>query len=108
MSAAAPLSVIIPTLDAAASLPATLAMLAQARELVVRLGGNFQNDEYANVGTFRGRNDKSYRANFSLIYNIQLWLSTSIGYEFERYVSNESTIIDYDVNRVSLRVSVGY
>jgi len=34
MSLAAPLSVIIPTLDAATSLPATLAMLAQARELV--------------------------------------------------------------------------
>ncbi len=83
-------------------------VLSSDGKLVVRLGGNFQNDEYANVGTFRGRNDKSYRANFSLIYNIQLWLSTSIGYEFERYVSNESTIIDYDVNRVSLRVSVGY
>jgi rSAM/selenodomain-associated transferase 2 len=34
MSPSAPLSVIIPTLDAAASLPATLAVLAQARDLV--------------------------------------------------------------------------
>jgi hypothetical protein len=83
-------------------------VLSSDGKLVARLGGNLENDEYESVGTFRGRNDKSYRANFSLIYNIQLWLSTSIGYEFEKYVSNESTIIDYDVNRVSLRVSVGY
>jgi hypothetical protein len=76
---------------------------------VARLGGNFQNDEYENLGS--GRNDKSYRANFALIYNIQLWLSTSVAYEFEKFVSSgpsTSTIIDYNVNRVTVRVSVGY
>ena len=75
---------------------------------VARLGGNFENDEYENVGTYRGRNDKSYRANFALTYNIRLWLSTSVSYEFEKHISNELSIIDYEVNRVSLRVSVGY
>jgi len=83
-------------------------VLSSDGKLVARLGGNFQNDEYEKSGTFSGRNDKSYRASFSLIYNIQLWLSTSLGYEFEKYVSNASSIIDYDVNRVTLRVSVGY
>jgi len=83
-------------------------MLTSDGKLVARLGGTFQNDEYENVGTYRGRNDKHYRADFALIYNIQLWLSTSISYEFEKYVSNDLSIIDYDVNRVTLRVSVGY
>jgi hypothetical protein len=77
-------------------------------KLLARLGGSFQNDEYVDSGTFAGRNDKSYRANFALVYNIQLWLSTSLAYEYEKYVSNDSRIIDYAVNRVTLRVSVGY
>ena len=83
-------------------------VLSSDGKLVARLGGNFQNDEYEARGTFGGRNDKSYRANFALTYNIRLWLSTSVSYEFEKHVSNNLSIIDYAVNRVSLRVSVGY
>ena len=83
-------------------------VLSSDGKLVARLGGNFQNDVYENLGTYAGRNDKSYRANVALIYNIQLWLSTSVTYEFEKFVSSASTIIDYDVNRVTVRVSVGY
>jgi len=83
-------------------------VLSSDGKLVARLGGNFQNDEYEARGTFGGRNDKSYRANFALIYNIQLWLSTSVAYEFEKFVSSDRTTIDYDVNRVTVRVSVGY
>jgi len=83
-------------------------VLSPDGKLVANLRGNFQNDGYEDFGAFSGRHDKSYRASFALIYNIQLWLSTSLAYEFERYVSNASTIIDYDVNRITLRVSVGY
>ena len=83
-------------------------VLSSDGKWMVRLGGSFQNDEYENSGTYANRNDKSYRANFALIYNIQLWLSTSVVYEFEKYVSTDSRIIDYDVNRVTLRVSIGY
>jgi hypothetical protein len=83
-------------------------VLSSDGKLVARLGGSFQNDGYENAGTFGGRNDKSYRANFSLIYNMQLWLSTSVVYEFEKFVSNDSAIIDYVGNRVTVRVSVGY
>ena len=82
-------------------------VLSPDGKLVAKLGGNFQNDEYVNFGTFR-RNDKTYRANFALIYNIQLWLSTSVVYEFEKFVSNDPAIIDYVGNRVTVRVSVGY
>jgi hypothetical protein len=83
-------------------------MLSSNGKLVARLGGSFGKDNYEDTGAFAGRDDKHYRADFALIYNIQLWLSTSIAYEFERYVSNSRTIIDYDVNRITLRVSVGY
>jgi hypothetical protein len=83
-------------------------VLSSDGKLLVRLGGNFQNDEYENLGPFGGRKDKAYRANVALIYNIQLWLSASVAYEFEKFVSNASTIIDYNVNRVIVRVPVGY
>ncbi len=83
-------------------------VLSADGKLVARLGGNFQNDVYENVGTFGGRNDKSYRANVALVYNIQLWLSTSVAYEFEKFVSSDRAVIDYNVNRVTVRVSVGY
>jgi hypothetical protein len=83
-------------------------VLSSDGKLLARLGGSFENATYEDFGTYGGRNDKAYRANFALIYNIQLWLSTSVAYDFEKYVSNDPTIIDYDVNRVSVRVSVGY
>ena len=83
-------------------------VLSSDGKLVARLGGNFQNDVYGNIGRYAGRNDKSYRANVALIYNVQLWLSTSVAYEFEKFVSSASTVIDYNVNRVIVRVSVGY
>ena len=83
-------------------------MLSSNGKLVASLGGSFGKDKYADTGAFAGRNDEHYHADFALIYNIQLWLSTSLAYEFERYVSNQRTIIDYDVNRITLRVSVGY
>ena len=83
-------------------------VLSSDGKLVARLGGNFQNDVYGNLGTYAGRNDKSYRANVALIYNIQLWLSTSVAYEFEKFVSTDRAVIDYNVNRVTVRVSVGY
>jgi len=83
-------------------------VLSSDGKLLVRVGGSFQNDEYENSGTFGGRNDKSFRGNLALIYNIQLWLSTSLVYEFEKYTTSEPSIIDYDVNRITLRVSVGY
>jgi len=83
-------------------------VLSSDGKLMARLGGNFQNDAYEDVGTFSGRNDKFYRANFALIYNIQLWLSATVAYEFEKFVSSDLRTIDYGVNRVTVTVSVGY
>jgi len=52
------------------------------------------------------RNDRAYRAKAALTYNLQLWLSASLSYEFEGYSSN--AVIDYEVNRVTFRVAIGY
>ena len=75
-------------------------------KLVGDLGGNFENDAYESVGGAVARQDRVYRASADLIYNIQLWLSAKLAYQFEKYDSN--VVIDYTVNSVTLTVSVGY
>lgn len=80
-------------------------VLSPNGKLVGTVGGTFEYDNYEAVGNF-ARDDIAYRAGASLIYNIQLWLSASLSYEFEGYDSN--VVIDYQVNRVTLKVAVGY
>ena len=80
-------------------------VLSSNGKLVGTLGGVFENDDYEKVGSFV-RNDRAYRAKAALTYNLQLWLSASLSYEFEGYSSN--AVIDYEVNRVTFRVAVGY
>jgi hypothetical protein len=80
-------------------------VLSSNGKLVGTLGGVFENDGYERSGGLT-RNDRSYRARAALTYNLQLWLSAGLSYEFESYRSN--AVIDYDVNRVTLKVAVGY
>jgi hypothetical protein len=82
-------------------------ILSSNGKLVGILGGYFENGEYERIGNF-ARGDLAYRLNATLRYNIQLWLSTSLGYEHEAFRSNENQVVDYDVNRVTLRVAIGY
>jgi hypothetical protein len=76
-------------------------------KLVATVGGNFENDGYDSLGGVT-RVDQVYRASFGLTYNLQLWLSAKLAYQFEKYASNSNLIIDYTVNSVTLSVSVGY
>jgi len=75
-------------------------------KLVGVVTGSFENDDYEKIGISAARHDMFYHAGFALNYNFQRWLSAGLNYEFEKYVSNQ--VIDYDVNRVTLRISVGY
>lgn len=54
------------------------------------------------------RDDSIWLLNFNLTYQMQLWFSTSLGYEYERYSSSLAGVVQYDANRVILRFSVGY
>jgi hypothetical protein len=70
--------------------------------------GSVQNDRFENSGVFASRHDLLYRAGFALNYNIRLWLKASMLYNYEKFTSNSNLVFDYDDNRVSFRVSVGY
>ena len=52
--------------------------------------------------------DLLYRAGFALNYNIRLWLKASLLYDFQKFDTDSNLAVDYDDNRVSFRVSVGY
>jgi hypothetical protein len=48
------------------------------------------------------------RASFNLAYRIQLWLTASLGYDFESVMSDARGVVDYNVSRVNLRLAIGY
>ncbi len=49
-----------------------------------------------------------FRGSVSLGYQVQRWLSAVVGYDFERVTGNSSGVIDYTVNRATLRLAIGY
>jgi hypothetical protein len=57
---------------------------------------------------FANRDDLLFRPFVQLDYQLQLWLRASLRYEHESYRSNHPSVIDYDVNRVTLSMSVGF
>jgi hypothetical protein len=58
--------------------------------------------------TPRERNDDVITAGAELSYDFKIWLRGTLGYNYERLRSDLSFIEDYDVNRVTLGLSVGY
>ena len=81
-------------------------VLSSDGKFVAVVAGNFENDDYERSVLSAARHDRVYRANLGLTYNIQLWLSARLGYQFEKYDSN--VVIDYHVNSVTLSIQVGY
>lgn len=54
------------------------------------------------------RLDERYRLTAGLTYEFKLWLKGSLNYEFLKSQSDLSTVTDYDINRVTLGLSIGY
>ncbi|HYE32447.1 MAG TPA: outer membrane beta-barrel protein [Methylomirabilota bacterium] len=73
---------------------------------------------YYNLDTYEGpqpsalgpvdRSDDLYRAYANVTYDLTRWSSVLLGYEFEKFNSSHPAIIDYDVNRVTLTLAIGY
>lgn len=54
------------------------------------------------------RLDERYRLTAGLTYEFKLWLKGGLNYEFLKSQSDSSTVTDYDINRVTLGLSIGY
>jgi hypothetical protein len=71
-------------------------------------GGNYSFYAYERSDVARAVEYDHLRASFNLAYRIQLWLTASVGYDYESVMSDARGVVDYDVNRVNLRFAIGY
>jgi len=69
-------------------------------------GATYGHTQYA-AGTLDADAD-FFRVNFGVAYQIKLWLKTGLGYEFTKASSQSKSIVDYEVNEVTLSASIGY
>jgi hypothetical protein len=72
------------------------------------IAGSVSWNDFGDTSGLEGRKDNSYRMNIDLVYMIKVWMLAGFGYEFEMFDSSMQGIVDYDVNRVTLRVKIGY
>lgn len=75
---------------------------------VASLQGSYQMANYRDSPGLSGRTDDWYRINLDLAYMVKLWMMAGIGYEYELFNSSYKGVIDYDVNRVTLKIAIGY
>ena len=72
------------------------------------LGGYYAMYNY-DTTTFLGQRDYDvYTINFSLAYQIQLWLTASLGLDRTSVLEGGAGTGSYDVNRMTLRLAIGY
>ncbi len=76
------------------------------------VGGSYGRTTFDDGGGYNNREDTRYSANVRLSYLIKLWMVASADYEFENFGSSYPSwlpgLMDYQVNRISCRLSVGY
>ncbi len=72
------------------------------------LGGGYYLYNYEEATSSPKRNDNTFMANLRLTYDLRLWLKANLGYNFESFRSDLPGVVDYDVNRVTLGLAIGY
>jgi hypothetical protein len=82
--------------------------LGSSRKWQATLSGNYSFYEYESSASASALEYDHLRASFNLAYRVQPWLTTSLQYDFESVMSEMRGVIDYDVNRVTLRVAIGF
>jgi hypothetical protein len=81
--------------------------LGASRKWTAGVGGSFGMYEYGATAFAPQRGYDVYSGYFNLAYRIQVWLTANLGYNFT-LVRYQAGLGDYDVNRVSLRLTAGY
>ncbi|MCF7708326.1 MAG: outer membrane beta-barrel protein [Verrucomicrobia bacterium] len=70
--------------------------------------GSYRYNEFDPTQAYPDRKDNWYRIGCGLNYDAQEWLHSSLGYEFAKFESSDSRILDYDANRITLQIALGY
>lgn len=72
------------------------------------VGGRFGTFDYQSPDSAAQRQYDQYSAYFRLAYQIQLWLSASLGYTWDSIRTGSGGGYDYDINRASVGIAIGY
>jgi hypothetical protein len=82
--------------------------LGTAQRATVTVGGSVGFNDYGSSTYWKNRVDNYFQARLEFSYRLRLWLTAVAGYEFQMLSSSEKTVIDYQVNRVTLSVNIGF
>jgi hypothetical protein len=82
--------------------------LGAARRATVAIGGSVGFSDYGSSPYWKDRKDSFYGAHLEFTYQLRLWLAAAARYEFEKLSPSDKRLIDYQVNRVSLSLRIGY
>ena len=84
--------------------------LGRGGKWVAEAGAVYQSNAYGSEPgiVFANRHDSLYSLSFGLTYEIQLWLKASLTYDFSKLESNDKSVEDYDVSRITAKLTVGY
>lgn len=82
--------------------------IGAADKLRAQLSLSYGMNSFDPSKTYPIRNDVYYRAGTVLTYNYKPWLATYVSYEFNHFGSDLPALIDYDQNRLTLGMKVGF
>ena len=82
--------------------------IGAADKLRAQLSLSYGMNSFDPSKTYPIRNDVYYRAGTVLTYNYKPWLATYVSYEFNHFGSDLRELIDYDQNRLTLGMKVGF
>jgi len=83
-------------------------MLGASHKWRTTVGGRFGMFDYESPDSAAQRRYDQYSAYFRLAYQIQLWLSASLGYTWDSIRTGSGGGSDYDVNRATMGIAIGY
>ncbi len=83
--------------------------LGPTGKITVSAGGTMRISQYDEGSVVYGdRTDNQWTTFLDVSYRFQPWFSTGLRYEYEFFNSSSKAIIDYDVNRITLRLGIGF
>jgi hypothetical protein len=83
-------------------------VIGTRRPWIVSLGATYSHNEYQGEGLSRDGGADYYSANMGVFYQVKMWLKTGVGYQYTKTVSDSQSFVDYEINQVTVSVSIGY
>lgn len=84
-------------------------MFGPNRRWTANLGGGYGLNNYPHYQrSGEDRNDDYFSLTAGLSYSFKLWLKTGLDYQYQRLNSSDKSAVDYQINTVTMSVTIGY